>query len=133
MGLLFYFVFTLLFSVRVLFRMGNEMVNQFGTAVSMGVGLVSIGVFLYLIDYSARFLRPVSIVQRVADSGGAVIRSIYPESTQLPQPTVSADRPVSPERTGVNTDAAGIVLALDLKGLVAAGTNHKGCNCENSD
>jgi len=114
-----YFVFTLLFSVRVLFMMGNETVNQFGTAVSMAFGLVSIGVFLYLIDYAARFLRPVSIVQRVADSGAAVIRSIYPESTQLPRPVVSTSRPLSPERTVVNTKAAGIVLALDLKGLVA--------------
>ena len=34
-GIVGYFVFTLLFSVRVLFRMGNEMVNQFGTAISM--------------------------------------------------------------------------------------------------
>ena len=125
-GIVGYFVFTLLFSVRVLFRMGNEMVNQFGTAISMGLGLVSIGVFLYLIDYAARFLRPVSIVQRVADSGSAVIRSIYSESTRLPQPVVSADRPVSPDRTVVNTKAAGIVLALDLKGLVAQARHGKG-------
>ena len=125
-GIVGYFVFTLLFSVRVSFRMDNEMVNQFGTAISMGLGLVSIGVFLYLIDYAARFLRPVSIVQRVADSGSAVIRSIYSESTRLPQPVVSADRPVSPERTVVNTEAAGIVLALDLKGLVAQARHGKG-------
>jgi uncharacterized membrane protein len=121
-----YFVFTLLFSLRVLFKMGNETVNQFGTAVSMMLGLVSIGVFLYLIDYAARFLRPVSIVQRVADSGAAVIRSVYPETTQMPRPIASTDRPLSPGRTVVNTGAAGIVLALDLKRLVAQARHGKG-------
>ena len=76
-----YFVFTLLFTLRVLTRMGDETVHQFNTFLAAMLGLVSLVVFLYLIDYAARLLRPVSIVQRVGKSGIAVIQSVYPEST----------------------------------------------------
>ena len=76
-----YFIFTLLFAVKVLQRMGGEMVHQFNTFITGALGLFSIAVFLYLIDYAARFLRPVSIVHRVGTSGIAVIQSVYPEPT----------------------------------------------------
>jgi hypothetical protein len=45
------------------------------------LGLGSIVVFLYLIDYAARLLRPVSIAQRVGEFGIAVIRGVYPTTT----------------------------------------------------
>ncbi|MCU0584382.1 MAG: DUF2254 domain-containing protein, partial [Syntrophales bacterium] len=64
-----YFVFTLLFTLRVLSRMGDETVHQFNTSIAGTFGLISIVVFLYLIDYAARLLRPVSLVNRVGESG----------------------------------------------------------------
>ena len=42
-------------------------------------------VFLYLIDYAARLLRPVSLVYRVGESGIGVIKSVYTE-TRRPFP-----------------------------------------------
>ena len=84
-----YFTFTLLFNLRVLSRMGDEMVHQFNTFLASMFGLVSLAVFLYLIDYAARMLRPVSIVNRVGESGIAVIRNVYPESTVSPRPVES--------------------------------------------
>jgi uncharacterized membrane protein len=114
-----YFVFTLLFAERVLNRMGGDTVHQFNTFVAAVLGLVSIVVFLYLIDYAARFLRPVSIVQRLGESGLAVIKSVYPESTTDRRPVESSPRPAFPDRTVVNVGASGIVLAIDLDGLVA--------------
>jgi len=123
-----YFVFTMLFALRVLSKMGGETVHQFNTFIAGALGLFSLVVFLYLIDYAARFLRPVSIVQRVGEFGVVVIRSVYPESTKRPRPrpVVSANRPVSPERTVANTNASGVVLALDLTGLVAQALHAKG-------
>jgi uncharacterized membrane protein len=123
-----YFVFTLCFALRVLARMGDKVVLQFSTFITAVLGFCSIVVFLYLIDYAARFLRPVSIVQRVGESGGVVIRSVYPESTERPRPrpVVSTNRPVSPERTVANTNTSGVVLALDLTGLVAQARHAKG-------
>ena len=113
-----YFVFTLLFALRVLNRMGAETVHQFNTFIAVVLGAVSVIMFLYLIDYAARFLRPVSIVQRVGASGIEVIKSIFPESATPPrsdEPSVSS---VSPDRTAMHEGTSGIVLAVDLEGLV---------------
>ncbi len=107
-----YFVFTLLFTLRVLSRMGGEVVHQFNTFIAGMLGLVSIIVFLYLIDYAARLLRPVSIVYRVGESGIAVIQSVYPESI-APMRTVEPSlRSVSPDRTVANADTSGAAQFL---------------------
>ena len=113
-----YFVFTLLFALRVLNRMGAEAVDQFNTFIAGVLGLVSVIVFLYLIDYAARFLRPVSIVQCVGKSGIAVIRSVYPESTMPPRSDDLSVVHASPDRTVAHVGTSGIVLAVDLEGLV---------------
>ena len=102
-----YFVFTLLFAFRVLTRMGGETVHQFNTFIAALLGLVSIVVFLYLIDYAARFLRPVSIVKRVGESGLAVIQNVYPESTRHPRSTGTSPRPASPNRIVANAGCLG--------------------------
>jgi len=121
-----YFVFTLLFTVRTLTRMGGEIVHQFNTFIAVTLGLVSVVVFLYLIDYAARFLRPVSIVKRVGESGLAVITSVYPVSTRPPHSVDKSSRPVSPDRIVTNSGASGIVLAVDLDGLVDLARNANG-------
>ena len=121
-----YFTFTLLFSLRVLSRMGDEIVHQFNTFIAGMLGLVSLAVFLYLIDYAARMLRPVSIVNRVGESGIAVIRNVYPESTASPLPVESSGRLASLDRTVASTGTSGILLAVDLKGLVAQARHANG-------
>ncbi len=113
-----YFVFTMLFTVRVLTRMGSETVHQFNTFIAGVLGLFSIVVFLYLIDYAARFLRPVSIVQHVGESGISVLKNVYPESTTRPPSVETSRRPPSPDRTVANLGTSGIVLAVDMAGLV---------------
>ena len=76
-----YFVFTLLFAIRVLIRMDGVTVHQFNVFLAATLGATSIVVFLYLIDHAARMLRPISIVRRVGDDGIAVIESLYPKPT----------------------------------------------------
>ncbi len=114
-----YFVFTLLFTLRVLTRMGDEVVHQFNTFIGAMLGVVSIVVFLYLIDYAARLLRPVSLVQLVGKGGIAVIQTVYPKSITSTCTVGSHGSPASPVRTVANAATSGIVLAVDLKGLVA--------------
>jgi uncharacterized membrane protein len=112
-----YFVLAMLFAVRVLTRM-DEMVHQFNTWIAAALGIFSIMVFLYLIDYAARFLRPVSIVAKVGQFGVAVIQSVYPDKTTRPRPGPPPGRLGSPDRTVVNVGAPGVVLAVNLAGLV---------------
>ena len=93
-----YFVFTLLFTLRVLSRMGDETVHQFNTFIAAMFGLISIIVFLYLIDYAARLLRPVSLVHRVGESGIGVIKSVYTDSIAPSHPEISSGIRPSPDR-----------------------------------
>ena len=114
-----YFVFTLLFAMRVLTRMGGEIVHQFNLFIAGLLGMFSVVVFLYLIDYAARFLRPVSIVRRVGESGIAVIKNVYQETANRSSPVESFRKPASPERTVAHVGTSGTLLAVDLAGLVA--------------
>jgi len=121
-----FFVFTLLFTIRVLMMMSNEIVHQFNTFIAGILGLISIAVFLYLIDYAARMLRPVSIVKRVGESGIGVIQSVYPESIKNWCPVESSGSSAPPERTVANAGTSGIVLAVDLARLVRQARHAKG-------
>ena len=111
------FVFTMVFALRVVTRL-DETVHQFFTFIAAVCGMFSIMAFLYLIDYAARFLRPVSIVAKVGQFGVAVIGSVYPDKTTRPRPVPSAGRLGSPDRIVVNVGPPGVVLAVDLAGLV---------------
>lgn len=112
-----YFVFTFLFSLKILNTLKTDSISQFNIFISGVLGLISVVVFLYLIDYAARFLRPVSIVQRIGQFGIAVIESIYPDMA-TPDSRQSSCAPLSAEHTLVNADKSGIILAVDLAGLV---------------
>src|SRR6478752_353345 len=79
------FIFTLLFSISVLNRVEGTS-HQLVLFVAGLLGLLSIAAFLYLIDYAARLLRPVSILSRVGEDGLAVIEAVYPQPTQGPSP-----------------------------------------------
>jgi uncharacterized membrane protein len=112
------FVFTLAFCVRVLARM-NDTVNQLDLFVAGLLGTASVMVFLYLIDYAARLLRPVSIVRRVGEAGVDVIRSVYPAPTTGERPSPPVRPREAAARVVLHEGVAGVVLAIDLAGLVA--------------
>jgi len=113
-----FFVFTLLFSLRTL-ELLETTVHQFNTFLSGLLGMSSIAIFLYLIDYAARMLRPVAIVQRVLKDGLAVIKKLYPHPTVGALPVPSRYSTGAPRRTVSHEGNSGIVLAVNLAGLVA--------------
>jgi uncharacterized membrane protein len=73
------FIFTLLFAIGTVARI-DAAVPHIVVWVAGLLGFGSIIAFLFLIDHSARLLRPVSIVWRVGEQGLAVIESVYPNS-----------------------------------------------------
>ena len=113
-----FFIFTILFAGRVLMRMGDGAVHQLNILIAAVLGLGSVVVFLYLIDYAARFLRPVSIVQRVGESGIAVIKNLYPEPTTGTRDS-GFTRRESPHRTVTHSGTSSVLLALNLEDLLA--------------
>jgi uncharacterized membrane protein len=114
-----YFVFTMLFALRVLIKMGAETAHQFNVFIAGLLGSFSIIVFLYLIDYAARFLRPVSLVRRVGETGIAVIQDVYRDVAKPAPLGEPARRPAVSVRTVAHAGVSGIVLAVDMAGLVA--------------
>jgi uncharacterized membrane protein len=71
------FIFTFLFALRTLDRM-DEVVHQLSVGIAAIFGLACLVAFLYLIDYAARMLRPISLLRRVAEDGFKVIEGVYP-------------------------------------------------------
>ncbi|HEY6547913.1 MAG TPA: DUF2254 domain-containing protein, partial [Vicinamibacteria bacterium] len=95
---------------------------QLPVAVVIVSSLASIVAFLHLIDHLARGLRPVSVVSQVGRDGARVIESIYPEllgpfSEEAVPSTPHLDD--APPRQVVLSRTGGVVLAVDLAGLVA--------------
>lgn len=120
------FVFTFLFAIRALDRTETN-VHQFVAFIAGLLGLICIASFLFLIDHAARMLRPVSLVQRVGEDGLAVMESVYPErSTGAPSTAASEQSPGRLERSILHRGKSAIVVAVDVKTLVAEAENAKG-------
>jgi uncharacterized membrane protein len=113
------FTFTLLFAAGVLARLETN--RDAGIEfVARILGFGSIAAFLYLIDYAARLLRPVSIIWRVGEQGRVVIEQVYPD---LRKDMDLAKRPPQklppPDRIIQHQGKAAIVLAVNVKALMA--------------
>ena len=113
------FVFTFLFCVRALNHLETT-VPQLATFVIGLLGLICLAAFLFLIDYAARLLRPVSLVKRVGDDGLAVIESVYPEKLTGAPSAAAPPQDAGPvERTILHRGTSGIILAVDVPQLIA--------------
>jgi uncharacterized membrane protein len=112
------FVFTLLFCVRAINHLETT-VPQLATFVTGVLGLVCLAAFLFLIDYAARLLRPVSLVKRVGNDGLAVIKSVYPERlTGTPQSAPPPQDAGPEERTILHRGTSGVILAINVPQLI---------------
>jgi uncharacterized membrane protein len=114
------FVFTFTFTLAALLRIKDAV--PFLTAHAAAYGcVVSLAVFLFLIDHVGKALRPSGALRAVARLGHEVIRSVYPRPlaglpNKAPEPAAAFDG----ERAQVivsRTD--GVVLAFDIPGLVS--------------
>ena len=84
------------------------------------LGFLSVIMFLFLIDYAARFLRPINIVWRLAEEGLKVIENVYAQQLSPASPrTAMVQLPGSPDRTIVHRGTSAIVIAVNLDALLA--------------
>lgn len=84
------FVFTLMFAVSTLGRTEKD-VLQLPLLVAALLGIFSIAVFLYLIDYASKLLRPVSVAVHIGKMGLDVIGAVYSQPTKSPQVSAAPD------------------------------------------
>ena len=112
------FVYGLLLAVAVKSRV--DTIPHFLVSLMGILGLVSVVVFMFLIDHAARLLRPVSIVWRVAQQGLKVIDDVYPRPLPLSSvPAHALEKLGPPERTVSHRGTSAIVIAINLEALVA--------------
>ena len=113
------FVFTMLFAIGAVVRIGST-APPLILWIAFILGLTSIAAFLFLIDYTARLLRPVSILWRVGEEGMAVVESVYPnpikdtDSAIAPLPALG-----KPDRIICHRGTSAIILAVNIQDLVA--------------
>jgi uncharacterized membrane protein len=113
------FIFTLLFADSARNRMQDESF-QLVVFVAACLGILCFAAFLFLIDYAARLLRPISIVSHVGKGGIAVIDSVYPDPNLGPTQSNSLRFKLGkPARTIEHRGTSEIVLAANLNELVA--------------
>jgi len=113
------FVFTFLFAIRTLNHIETSVPPLF-TWITSALGLICLTAFMFLIDYAARLLRPVSLVGRVGGAGLRVIESVYPEKlTGAPSAAVTPQDAGPVERTILHQGASGVILAVNIPQLIA--------------
>jgi uncharacterized membrane protein len=113
------FIFTLLFAISAQNRMEGN-VFQLVVFAAACLGILCFAAFLFLIDYAARLLRPISIVGLVGKAGLAVIESVYPEPSLGPnKPASQRSNLGKPDRTIRHHGTSEIVLAVNIGELVA--------------
>jgi uncharacterized membrane protein len=119
------FTFTLLLAVTALNRLEVSVLQLVVLLVGL-LGIATMAAFLFLIDYAARLLRPVSIVSRVGETGLAVIESVYPEAMSGPDEAPPLESLGEPARVVTHEGFSEIVLAADLVALARKARRRKG-------
>lgn len=113
------FVFAFTYTLAALSRI-DDAVPQVSVWVAVYSSLLSIGVFLYMIDHVGKSLRPVSILTRIGSTGQAVIHSVYPRpfAGEVDAATNVALKSEHALARAIEARRTGVVLAVDVSGLV---------------
>ena len=112
------FIFTLMFALGAGNRLETDG-HQFTIFIAACLGICCFAAFLYLIDYAARLMRPITILALVAKDGLSVIREAYPEAT-LGRDVLMQGRAGlgAPGRTVLHQGTSEIVVAINVNTLL---------------
>lgn len=114
------FVFTLIYSLAVVARGIDGNVGQLITAIVMVLNIISICVFLYVVEHVSKELRPATVMADIAAEGIKVIKAVYPNiiaqgslENQLDEVFLE-----SPSRIVLHAGRSGVIQAIDIESLV---------------
>ena len=113
------FVFTFVYASSVLARL-EERVLQLPVFLALVLTILSIGVFLFVIEHISKELRPVTVVTKVAQEGLLVIQDAYPLTGEsvMTQRAAIDDFAKSNCRSVDHHGRAGVIIAFDAVGLL---------------
>ncbi|MFL6582163.1 MAG: DUF2254 domain-containing protein [Burkholderiales bacterium] len=114
------FVFTLVYAVSALNRLEGS-VHQLIVFIAGILGVACMAAFLFLIDYAARLLRPVSVLTHVGEEGMKAVDSVYPllADKAAVEPVMLRNALDGPRRIVEHQGNSQIILAINLKALIA--------------
>jgi len=124
------FMFTFAFTLAALLRINKE-VPLLTAYIACYSCVVSLGVFIYMVDEVGKALRPSGALKLVVRLGKDVIKNVYPNSLSDPRPALPEPANIlqaKPLLTLLN-QKEGVVLAFDIEGLVST-AHHYGCVIE---
>jgi uncharacterized membrane protein len=111
------FIYALLIAIAVKTRVDTiprSLVSMTGI-----LGLLSVLLFMFLIDHAARLLRPVSIVWRIAQQGLQVIDDVYPNLLAAPSALIQTAGKVGPTARSIqHGDSSAVIIAVNTDALV---------------
>jgi uncharacterized membrane protein len=113
-----FFVFTFTFTLAVLFRI-REQVLQMSLYIAVFSCLTCIAIFLYMIDHVGKSLRPISLMNLVGNQGQKVLIDVYPNTPGKTEDSENLSSPLETQlslRT-VETRHTGVILAFDIVGV----------------
>jgi uncharacterized membrane protein len=119
------FIFTMLFAAGTGVRLDSTVTHP-AVAIAWALGVVSIAAFLFLIDYTARLLRPVSILWRIGEQGIRVVESVFPNLVEAPRPARTPTVPGAATRVVEHDGTSAIVLAVNVDSLIALARRAEG-------
>jgi uncharacterized membrane protein len=124
------FVFTYTYATASLGRI-EDRVPQLPVLVAVLSGLVSIALFLYLIQTASQSLRQGAVLARVASETRAVIHDLYPNpfAPRQGEPWGADLNSTPAQKTITHNGRPGLVLAFDAVGLVEI-ARRAGCTIE---
>lgn len=117
------FIFTLIYSMAVVARGTQGKIGQLTTATVIVLTIISICVFLYVVENVGKQLRPVTMMADIALDGLEVIKAVYPKKIEQDAVVEAGScNPVlgSPSRVVLYSGTHGVIQALDIKALVDA-------------
>jgi len=114
------FVFAFAFTLAVMVRI-DSLVYRFSATAAAYSCLLSLAVFLYLIDHVGRSLRPSGAVWSVARFGRDVIESVYPQRLAEAPRALPSSADLLDDALAVTfcSPGDGVILAFDSAGLVS--------------
>ncbi len=114
------FTFTFSFTLVVLLRI-EDSVPLITSYMAGYLCLLSVGVFLFLVDHVGRKLRPSGALSRVARLGHQVVRNVYPRllPSNLKPGTPRVKAPEGQPVIAIPSSRNGVFLEFDPVGLVA--------------
>ena len=121
------FVFVFVFLMSLLVRIGTA-VPAVTTHIAAYGCAATLGAFLFLIDHVGKMLRPGTVVRSIASTAHQIIEIVYPRRLRASPENAAEDADLRSTNATkvVKCRTGGVVLAVDVSGLVALARRHDG-------